>query len=308
MKNKINKLFLNAGLEKIETVEELKHGKWGNKFLVNKQYIVKLNSKAEDIFEKEIFVLNRFQNLPVPKLVKYDNSRKLIPEEYIIERKIKGLNLSSLWLQINKKQKESIFKQLILILKTFHKIKFDFYGDIVSNNKFKNWSGFLDLRYNTNKELAKKVNVLSKHEFELIDNFYKENKKYLDKPRIPPCFCHCDIHFNNILANNGNVSGILDFDLSCAAPFDYEFDLPICFFRQPSFWEYKKPLVNCEVWLKKYYPAVYKIPHIKERLGIYSIASDMKMLWLCKPFGYGDDVKKVIKKRILTTIKNGFKL
>ncbi len=315
MEKKINTILLNVGLKKIRTLRELEGGKWGNKFLIDDDLIVKLNPNDSDEFSKENFILSRFQTLPVPRLIKYDNSRTLIPEEYIIESRLEGTNLSLVWPDMNEEEREGIFKDLIRILKQFHKTRFDFYGDFVDKSKrYAKWSDFIEDRYNTNKRLAREMKILDEKDFSIIHDFYLQNKEYLTS-EIRPCFCHGDVHFNNILVAGGKITGILDFDLSQAAPLDYEFDLPICFFRQPTFFlddklnnRYTKPLKKCEIWLRKYYPSLFEISHIKERLGLYSVLSDLKMLWLCKPFGYGDDVKKIIKNRILETVKNGFRL
>lgn len=251
MQDKIKTIFDYHNLGQIKEIKELKGGFINKVFLVNNEYVIKFSSKRKE-FYKEDYILRNFSSLPIANYVIYDNSSEIVPEEYIIETKLEGENLGALWPSLTEIQKEQIFEEYILTLKKFHSYNFDFYGSVVLDGEhFDKWSSCFNQRYNHACNLARQTDLMSADLFKLIDSYYYANKQYLDKCS-KPSFCHNDLHFGNILVSGEKITGILDFDLSNAAPIDAEFDIPICFFKQPSFFminevkmHYKKPLENC---------------------------------------------------------------
>ena len=306
----IKKIFQDQQLENVTQVVKLSGGRVNPVYIVNDQYVIKFDALKRG-FNKESFILKTFKKLPLPKLLAHDASLRLIPQEYIIQTKLEGENLSFVWPNLNKLDQENIFKNLITILKMFHARSYGFYGDIFSKSQqFKKWSNFFAFQYKKAVGLARQTGLINKSLFRSIDSFYNKNLIFLDQPTIKPCFCHNDLHFANILVNRNKISGILDFDLALAAPFDFEFNILCCFFRQPSFFvadelktKYSQPLKHCFAWLKKYYQELYAIPNIRERMCLYSMVGDLEMLWLCGKFKYGPDVKKIILNRLKQTVQ-----
>lgn len=308
--NKIRKIFQYQQLGNVVQLVKTKGGRVNPVYVVNNKYVVKFDALKRG-FNKESFILKTFKKLPLPKLLAYDASLRIIPKEYIIQTKLEGENLSFVWPSLKELEKENIFKDLIKILKRFHARPYSFYGDIFSKTQhYKKWSNFFTDHYKNAVGLAKQTGLINKTLLRSIDSFYKKNLIFLDQPAIKPCFCHNDLHFANILVQGDKISGILDFDLALAAPFDFEFNILSCFFQQPSFFvadelktKYAKPLKSCFKWLKKYYKELDEIPHIGERMSLYSVVGDLEMLWLCGKFKYGQGVKEIIINRLKQTVQ-----
>jgi len=313
MLRKINKVFKHHKLGRVDKAVKLKGGRVNPVYIVNSKYVIKFDALKRG-FDKENYVLNRFKNMPLAKVMAYDASRKVVPEEYIVQTKLQGKNLSFIWPSLKESEREKIFKNLIKILKKFHKKNYGFYGDFQLKKKQQTkWSDFYARHFKKAIGLAQETKLIDKELFGLIKSFYNLNQKFLDQPKIKACFCHNDLHFANILVEKGKITGILDFDLSLAAPIDFEFEILTCFLKQPDFFvadelkkKYTKPLSSCYRWLRENYKELYEIPNIKERMSLYSIAGDMEMLWLCDKFGYGQRVKNVILTRLEETLQGNY--
>ena len=92
---------------------------------------------------------------------------------------------------------------------------------------------------------------------------------------------HNDLHFDNVIYNNGKLT-IIDFNDSIQAPIDFEFRLLYMCQEQP--WKladiemdpYQKPEDYKNIWnyIKKYYKELNEIKFLEQRMTIYRIWND----------------------------------
>ena len=93
---------------------------------------------------------------------------------------------------------------------------------------------------------------------------------------------HNDLHFDNVIYNNGKLT-IIDFNDSIQAPIDFEFRLLYMCQEQPWKWAdiemdpYQKPEDYKNIWnyIKKYYKELNEIKFLEQRMIIYRIWNDI---------------------------------
>src|SRR3989344_3528366 len=86
----IKKILQKFNLGRLFTLEEIKTGLINPVFIVNKQYILRVNTTAtkesKQRFGKEAFLYSLlFQSgIPTPKCIAYDSGGEIIKEDYLL--------------------------------------------------------------------------------------------------------------------------------------------------------------------------------------------------------------------------------
>lgn len=229
-------------------------------------YIIRICTKKEneEKFANEIeFYLNN-QNNNIPKLIISDKTKTIIPYYYEILEKIEGSTLYELWYKLNEEERKEIILKLISSIKEIHNKK-------VKEYDFK---GFIK---NKIKEYITSCNITDELFEDLLnycDIYFKENKFGL---------IHGDLHFDNIIYNNGKIT-LLDFEYAMPAAIDYDFRILNRCKEVPWHWaSAKTDMLAIESDYQNLMPIIIEnyqelkdIPHLQERLLIYDIIELLK--------------------------------
>ena len=243
-------------------------------YIVNDMYVVKIctNYDNERSFEKEInFYKSNVNNNLIPKLY-YSNIEKIdVPYYYEIIEKAPGVSLYNVWHTLDESKREEIIKQLCDAMKKFHCNIGDNY-DWTKKTK--------DLFINL-YDKAKTLNIFNHDELQILDNAYSDFDKYLETNEF--VLIHNDLHFDNIIYNNGKIK-LIDFERSMYAPKDFELDILYRMIRKP--WKFAseeteeytriEDYENIMKYIEKYYPEIIHIDNLHKRLAIYDIVYYLK--------------------------------
>ncbi|MFH2027993.1 MAG: aminoglycoside phosphotransferase family protein [Nanoarchaeota archaeon] len=185
---------------------------------INRTFSVKIKNPDKDIIfrlypkdgwksEKEKYIyglISKKTNVPVPKFLNIDTSKKLFPQTYALLSKIPGKELT--------KNNTGQIKEAGNLLAKIHSIKFNRFGWIVGKKidpGFKKWEEFCNFDFNHKINNLKEHKKISVSKIKDIINYYKENKHVLDI-KDKPCLIHKDYHFSHILNYKNKISGIID--------------------------------------------------------------------------------------------------
>ena len=243
---------------------------------INDSFIVKIcsNVNNEENFKKEIDFYNKNKdNTYIPKLYYSSIDKKIVPYNYEIIEKIKGVSLYNVWHKYSESEREDIIKQLCIFMKQMHSIK--------GNNY--NWSEYFKNRFITIYEKIKELNIFNDNEESMLKEVFSNFDKYLDSSEF--VLIHNDLHFDNIFIDNGTIK-IIDFERSMYAPKDYELDIIYRMIRKP--WKFASEenekytklsdYENIISYIGKYYPEIMETPFLYKRLAIYDIVYFMRQL------------------------------
>ena len=119
----------------------------------------------------------------------------------------------------------------------------------------------------------------------LLNRAYLLFDKYLKSDEF--VLVHNDLHFDNIIVNNGKTK-IIDFERSMYAPKDFELDIIYRMIRKP--WKFaseetekytnKSDYSNIMTYISRYYPELFTVPSLAKRLAIYDIVYFLNQLLL----------------------------
>ena len=238
-------------------------------YKVNDTFIIKIctDINNENKFKKEIdFYKENASNNLIPKLYYSNTEKSYVPYFYEILEKVEGVTLYNVWHTFSEEQREDIIRQLCAAMKQMHSnigAKYD-------------WSQYNKNKFNSLFEQAKNKGLLNEEEIEIINSAYSLFDKYLESDKF--VLIHNDLHFDNILFNNGKIK-IIDFERSMYAPKDFELHILYYMIRQP--WKHANE--ECEKYTKvedyknimgyieKYYSEITNTPNLYKRLAIYDL-------------------------------------
>lgn len=257
-------------------IEKINVGFTNTLYKINDSYIVKICTDIdnEEAFKKEIsFYSSNKDNTLIPKLYYSSTDKKDVPYIYEILEKINGVSLYNVWHTYTEKQRENIIRQLCDAMKQMHNIKGRRY----------NWSEYMKKKFNILYEQAKKLNIFNDGEQGLLNQAYSSFDKYLESNEF--VLVHNDLHFDNILVDNGKIK-IIDFERSMYAPRDFELDIFYRMIRKP--WKFASEETekyteisqysNIMLYVNKYYPELINTPNLHERLRIYDMVYFLEQL------------------------------
>lgn len=257
-------------------VEKINVGFTNTIYNINNSFIVKIctNSNNEKEFQKEIdFYKTNEKNSLIPKLYYSSTDKKSIPYFYEIIEKVDGVSLYNVWHTFNEEQREEIIKQLCIAMKRIHSNTGESYD----------WIKKIREQFVSLYEKAKELNIFSEEEQKFLDYAYSKFEKYLESNDF--VLIHNDLHFDNILFNDGKIK-LIDFERSMYAPRDFELDILYRMIRKP--WKFASEETeqytdsshysNIMSYIEKYYPELVNIPNLYKRLAIYDIVYFLKHL------------------------------
>ncbi|MEL7207858.1 MAG: phosphotransferase [Actinomycetota bacterium] len=111
------------------------------------------------------------------------------------------------------------------------------------------------------------------------------------EPFDSPTMVHGDVHFENVLWDGQQVTGLLDYKWARPAPPDIELDVLLRYCALPFIYvdDAHRRQVTAEShaqvpwWLADAYPALFSSPRQFDRMRVYSIAFDVRELLLYPP-------------------------
>lgn len=256
--------------ESVITIKEINAGFNNTLFNVNDKYVIKVctNKNKEDEFKVEYnFYKANLNNKFIPKLYKFDDSKKDIEYVYEILEKLDGNTLYYYWYKMEETERENTIKKLMDIIKEFH----------ISTVDENDWKG--KITSDIEKNIIRCKELFNCDDYNMILESIKKYDLYLNDNYFS--LLHNDLHFDNIIYNNGDLK-IIDFNDSIVAPIDFEFRQLYMCQEQPWKWANIEmdPLQKAEdykyIWkyIKDNYEKLSSIKYLEERMIIYSIWND----------------------------------
>ena len=259
----------------ISKIEEVNAGFNNSIFDVNDTFIIKVcdNIEKEKLFDTEAnFYNSNKDNNNIPTLYKFDKSKSVIPYVYEIIEKVNGKTVYYHWYKMNEQEREKLIQKIVKILQKVH----------LKNYPEYNWSEniknkILDSFNQTTDMFSEKEKAIILKSLDKYDEILSDNKF---------CLIHNDLHFDNILIDNNKNIKLIDFNDSIIAPFDFDLRLLYMSVKTPWKWAniemdpYQKPedYKHLFEYIKKYYKELNNVKHLDERMLVYRILDDFKLL------------------------------
>jgi aminoglycoside phosphotransferase (APT) family kinase protein len=205
------------GLGSIRTITRPARGSINYCLVVNDAYVIRfdISGKIVSRFQSEALAYHylRDSGVPVPQVVALDQSRELLPYEYLISTRLEGTPVIDSWSGLSVQERERIAYEAGRYLAVIHSHRFDRFGKLrdLASGGFACWHDYSADYFH---RYARQALDLGNIDTSLRDRMQAILERYrpLWDAVTKGSLVHSDYHFENILQHNGAVSGIIDFE------------------------------------------------------------------------------------------------
>ena len=277
MENVVKAICRKEGIT-CQTIQVLSGGQVNAVFLVDGKHILRIGARedAGTRLERETIILqNLAGQLPVAKVLAFGQEQGFF---YQVQQFMPGQKLYTIWKNLSADVQDAIAAELAASLKILHSAKFPDFGEGRQDSKrYATWMDYLTDKFQLTVAEIRDLNIRMVPGFvEMTVNYFEEHKHVLQYG--VPTLVHSDMTLVNILAENGKVSAILDFEFAQQAPADYELLAIEAFCLYPNDWAEEDNEVFCTAdfanlipLIRKHYPELFEIRNLRERLDIYHV-------------------------------------
>ncbi len=269
----IQSILQKNNIDPASTVTPFSSGQINAVYDVAGTFVLKVEKSLDVVgHQSEILSLARAAGAKVPVVV---DAGTIDGVGYLLMTKISGRLLSQVWLGFDAAQKQSAMEQLAQQLKILHGVSFDGYA-IPRPLAFDSWKDALCAYTDFSGVDVGGLDDRTRENFLTLREFYASHE-YLLEDAGRPVLVHNDVHFDNVLYENGVITGIIDFDFARQAPKDYELWHILDFFQSPKYFVDKEAaslwenfaLTNELGVLRSSYPEPFAVPDLASRIRLY---------------------------------------
>lgn len=210
------------GLGQIHTITQPARGMVNRCFLVDDAYVIRFDVLDDDDWpgmvryagEKWAYDTLRGSDLPVPQVVALDSSKSLAPNDYLIITRLPGQTVSETRRDLTPQTLDHIGYVAGQHLATIHNHQFDGFGylfKLAGGAGNPDWAAFVGDFYADYGGQVRRGGWLPEAVLDRIDAVRLKMQPLFALVRQGH-FVHGDYHFANMLGQDGNLTGLLDFE------------------------------------------------------------------------------------------------
>jgi aminoglycoside phosphotransferase (APT) family kinase protein len=211
-----------ARLGRVEQVIRTARGSVNLCLIVNDAYVIRfdLGSKDPHRFESEAIAYRTLagSDVPVPRVVRLDLSQTLAPYDYLITTRLPGATVIDTWAALPPAQQRAVAQQAGRYLALIHAHTFPRFGKLRNLDNaggFDHWYGYVGDYFRRYAEQALALHIITPQVVTRIEAVIERLRPLLDCV-TRPALLHSDYQWENILQQDGVITGIIDFEWAYA--------------------------------------------------------------------------------------------
>lgn len=166
----------------------------------------------------------RAAQIPAPQVLLLDDSKSLVPFDYLIMNKIEGRPLIDDWPMLTAAQRQQAASEAGRILARMHDLTFDRFGRLYGTERvFESWpESIMDKFHRDGLDAVREGSLPAALYDRMLAVMEAHHPTFaaVSTPRL----VHWDYHFGNLLQQGGVITGVLDFEWALAGDSAYDFD------------------------------------------------------------------------------------
>lgn len=254
---------------------------WSNRVWLAPAHVVRLSSgRFRDAFAHEAAVL-RLLAPTVPHAAVRAYGR-IGNREWLIQDRLPGRPLAHVWVGLTTAHRRSAIEQLGMILRALHAVPLPAgFGNpsladaLAPGGQARDAYHAPPDRYHVVLTAVRDVPGADQALLAEVEAFIV--RRLAAFAGDTPSLVHSDVHFANLLWDDGRLTALLDFEGARPAVADQELDTLLRCCREPALyrggdqraWPTQDDLTAVPAWLAVAYPALFAHPRLAERLAVY---------------------------------------
>ena len=281
-------------LGKIQSIRYASTGMVNPILFFDKKYVLKINVRDPDIpkLRREAVVMKKLLEvkLPVPELLVLDEDKDVLPYDFIIMGFLEGKEIHANWKNIKPSLKEKLCFEGGVLLSKIHQIDFPKFGDLQNGiGEYDTWIEYIFCRLNREMKSCFDAQLFSKMQLQQMENIFSEKKEILESV-VEAKLVHADFHLGNLLFQEKEISGILDFEWSLAG--DPEWDLKDFFTFEGS----------SQPFMEGYQSQRTLSNFFNEKIDLYNLLGNLELTYVADQH-WGKESMEWFRKKVLKGIE-----
>lgn len=221
------------GLGVPQTVDWAARGRNNPTLVVNDAYVIRFNGLdgladapvSRFYGEQRAYAALKAAGIPTPDVIAVDTRRTLVPQDYIVMTRVSGQPVIDTWDDLTPSQRERLAVEAGEILARMHAIPFETYGRLYGQEEvYGSWREYVQAYFARYAAQALDEQIIDPALAARLERALTRHSSLLEgvtEARL----IHWDYHFENILQQDGKITGVLDFEWALSG--DPVYDLRI---------------------------------------------------------------------------------
>jgi aminoglycoside phosphotransferase (APT) family kinase protein len=258
------------GLGPVETIAVPRRGCSNACFLVNDNRVVRFQVTELPLHkfrtEKCAYDLLRGGELPVPELLALDESRELVPYAFVVMTRLPGETVYDSWTGLDGRTREQLAFEAGRYQALLHQRTLPAFGSLgrLAEGGFPTWTAYLEDYVARHSRQARDEDLLDATTTTRVEQLLARFQRLMAAVTTG-CLLHSDYHFENILQQEGRITGIIDFEWAMSG--DPVFDCRI-----------DETLAECPGSVEPFYAGYASVSPLTEH---HRLKADFYRLLLC---------------------------
>lgn len=228
LEDRLEAVWRDAGLGIVRAVRRKANGGGDACFAVNGGWTIRFHTRRPDTPAPrcERAALHRLAaaGLPVPRVIRLDESRRLAPASYLVTADPPGEPLLEAWPRLDDSGRRQLAREAGRLLAAVHGLVLDCFGppDAPDREGVGSWYRYVQNRFRKYARRAINLDIIDKSAVGRAKKLLDKLRPALEEFRIPSLL-HGSFHFGNLRQKEGRITGITGLWQACGG--DPAFDL-----------------------------------------------------------------------------------
>jgi aminoglycoside phosphotransferase (APT) family kinase protein len=217
----IRGIWAAHGLDPVRSIVPTPSGLRNESYIVNDALVIRFNTQdpqfAKFSNERAAYDLLAHSTLRVPTVVTLDESRKLVPYDYIITTRLPGANVAESRATLTPAEQEALAWEAGVSLAQLHAFPFERFGKLrdPAHPPFPTWPAFFRDYVQRYMDPARQYGLVDAGTLARLRAVLGRTHDLLARVERG-VLVHSDFHYENLLQEGGRLTGILDFEWALA--------------------------------------------------------------------------------------------
>jgi aminoglycoside phosphotransferase (APT) family kinase protein len=226
--DQIRAIWRRHGLGRPQRIAPTSSGVRNECYVVDEAYVLRLNTLDPQFpkFRSESVAYRLLQGsgLPVPAVVALDESRQVVPYDYIVVTRLPGVDLARSWTELTPAQVERLTWEAGRCLARLHQLTFEGFGKLRDLGQWPFATWFDEFADYAGRYLrpAWEHGLVDDATLRRLERALDRTQGLLGQVR-QGVLVHCDYHYENVLQDGGQLTGLLDFEWALSGDPSYDF-------------------------------------------------------------------------------------
>jgi aminoglycoside phosphotransferase (APT) family kinase protein len=225
----LERIWAAQGLGSIHSTDWAGKGVNNPAFVINNTHVIRFDGLINEGLsrfhgEQTAYDYLHQAGIPCPEVIVVDDSKMLVPYDYMIMTKSEGKPIDESWSQLTHDQQREVANEAGQLLARMHAIRLPQFGRLYGTERvFDNWYAYIRDVFQDLGQESLADHLISQALYDRMQAILVARRRIFESIREPR-LVHWDYHFGNLLQQNGKITAVLDLEWALGGDPDHDFN------------------------------------------------------------------------------------